>query len=700
MYELIKRNTPLIADKFTLQICQSNNGNSFYEISSHEGKILIKANDKISLAMGYYEYLKKYCKVNLSHCGNTEINVDSAPLPESTTLHSFSQQKRAYLNYCTLGYSMRSWKWDSWEKELDFMAMNGINMPLSVVGTEAVMFYTLCDFGLSEDEALSFIAGPSYYPWQMMTNLDSFMPIMDKKYIDSRLELGRKILSRQLELGMTPIQQGFAGHIPQKLAEKLGSKNVLHLPTWCGFPGTCQLDPLDENFTKFGTALLEKQKKLLGAHHYYACDPFHENEPPVDGDEYLRDVGATISKMYTDFDTESIWVMQGWSLREQIVKAVSKNRLLILDLDGSKSELHKGFWGYSFLCGTLHNFGDRNSLHGSIKLLGDNQYAIKKKKYPSEIGTGIFMEGFYQNPLYYDLAFDVITKDDAVDIDTWLCDYAQRRYGSDEKCLKDAVFALYNSCYCEKCIGRETSSIICARPSTTHHHTAPNDHVELRYDNQVLFSALTSLLKAEKAEKDGYFFDICDILRQVLSNKAKEVYFAIIDCFSKNDKYGFEKNTKLFCDILLCCDDILATRPELTLDEHIRQAMDNACCDEHKEGFRKNEITLLTIWGPFENNELFDYAWKEWAGLIRYYYLPRWEMFFEELRKCFGEDIAHISTTPFNHNERNDYETTDFQKKMRDFEFSFIESYTPKESSKLSTLSAVKKAVAIFGDII
>lgn len=699
MQQLVKRNTPLIANKFSF-IIEAKDGKNYYEISSDGRKILIKANDKISLAMGYYAYLKEYCGVNISHCGNETATVTDAPLPEKPIYHSFSQKKRAYLNYCTLGYSMRSWKWEQWEREIDFMAMNGINMPLSVVGTEAVMFYTLCDFGLSEEEALGFIAGPSYYPWQMMTNLDSFMPIMDKKYIDARLELGKKIISRQTELGMTPIQQGFAGHIPLALAEKLGSKKVLHLPTWCGFPGTCQLDPLDENFTKFGRALLEKQKELLGSYHYYACDPFHENEPPVEGDAYLHDVGTTISKMYTDFDSESTWVMQGWSLREQIVKAVSKERLLILDLDGSKSELHEGFWGYSFLCGTLHNFGDRNSLHGSIKLLADNQYAIKKEKYPSEIGTGIFMEGFYQNPLYYDLAFDVITRDEPINLDLWLRDYAKRRYGSDEQCVIDAVLALYKSCYCEKCIGRETSSIICARPSTTHYHTAPNDKVELRYDNKVLFSALTSLLKAEKANKDGYFFDICDIARQVLSNKAKEVYFAVMDSFRKNDKDSFEKNAKLFCDILLVCDDILSTRRELTLDEHIIAAINNACCDEHKEVFRKNEITLLTIWGPFENNELFDYAWKEWAGLIRYYYLPRWEMFFSELRSCFGEEIAHISTTPFNHNERNDYETTAFQKKMRDFEFRFIETYEIKEQTTKSTLFEVKRAVSLLEGII
>lgn len=700
MQSLIKRNTPQIAECFIFETENRYDNKSFYEISASADKILIKGDNKISLAMGYYAYLKKHLGVNIAHCGNLSFTADNAPLPQEVTLHTFSQQKRVYLNYCTFGYSMRSWGWEEWEKELDFMAMNGINMPLTVVGYEAVLFYTLCDFGLSEEKALSFIAGPSYYPWQMMTNLDSFMPIPDKKFIDNRLELGKKILERELELGMTPIQQGFAGHIPEELGRILGSKTLQQLPTWCGFPGTFQLDPLDECFQKVGTALLEKQKELFGAYHYYASDPFHENEPPVDGDRYLADVGKAISKMYTSFDKDSVWVMQGWSLREQIVKAVEKDKLLILDLDGSKSILHDGFWGYNFVCGTLHNFGDRNSLHGSIKLLADNQYAIRKVKYPHEIGTGLFMEGFFQNPLYYDLAFQVITSDEAIDVDEWLCDYAKRRYGSDEACLKDAVYKLKDSCYSENCTGRETSSIIAARPSTTHYHTAPNDVVKLRYDNKKLLEALAHLLKSEKANKDGYLFDICDIARQVLSNKAKDVYFSIMESFNKNDKEEFEKQIKLFEDILLSVDRLLATRPELTLDKHIEDAKKNSCCKEHEDVFVKNEITLLTVWGPFENNELFDYAWKEWAGLVRYYYLPRWQLFFSALLDNFGKDITHISTTPFNHNERNDYETTDFQKKLRDFEFNFIDTYKPTSASEEDTLSVVKELFEKYNEII
>ena len=41
-------------------------------------------------------------------------------------------------------------------KEIDFMAMNGINMPLTPIGSEAVWYETLQEFNFTKKEALSY----------------------------------------------------------------------------------------------------------------------------------------------------------------------------------------------------------------------------------------------------------------------------------------------------------------------------------------------------------------------------------------------------------------------------------------------------------------------------------------------------------------------------------------------------------------
>lgn len=693
MQELIKRNTPEIADRFALEIEDRREGKSFYEIEARDGKIVLRGDCKISLAMAYYRYLKDCCNVNLAHCGNDRIgNITDAPLPNGKTVRIIEQDKRAYMNYCTFSYSARWWDWERWEREIDYMAMRGINMPLSIVGYEAVLFYTLRDLGYTDDGALNFISGPAYFPWQLMGNLDSYFSLTDKGYVDKRLELGKKIINRELELGMTPIQQGCSGQVPSTILRVLPRTNAYNVPSWCGFPVTYQIDPLDRNFKKFGLALLEKQRQLFGAHHYYACDPFHENKPPIKGDKYLQNVGKAISELYTSFDSQAVWVMQAWSLREQIVKAVDKDKLLILDIDGSKCEATDGFWGYNFISGTLNNFGDRNTLHGSIDALAENKFTKEKEKYPNIVGTGLFMEGIFQNPLYFDLASDMLTRSDRPELDTWLKAYARRRYGSDEECLFEAVKGMHETCYSKSCTGRETASIICARPAYEQRHTAPNDVFELRYDNKKLLDALENLLKAQHADTDGYRFDVCDLTRQVLSNYAKELYKSSIRAFDSKNIALFEKSVNAFVRLLEDVDRLLMTRPELTLGEHVRQANAYACTDKDRQNFELNELYMLTIWGPARSSQLYDYyAWKEWGGMIKTLYLPRWYSFFEQMAIDFKKRKCTFTATKRRHNDREDFDGTSFYRSVEKFENKWLSTYKPEQPSEEDTLEVARE---------
>lgn len=53
--------------------------------------------------------------------------------------------------------------------------------------------------------------------------------------------------------------------------------------------------------------------------------------------------------------------MQAWSLREPIVKAVPKDELLILDLNGGRCQQDSAYWGYPAVAGNLHNFGEEST---------------------------------------------------------------------------------------------------------------------------------------------------------------------------------------------------------------------------------------------------------------------------------------------------------------------------------------------------
>ena len=136
---LIERVTPGYSEQFNFRIIPSG-GNDVYGWKSSGGKVELQGNNTISLAVAYYNYLKEYCKVNMSWCGDQMDLPDSLPLPAEEFNGTINAKWRVYLNYCSFSYSAAWWDWERWQRELDFMAMNGINMPLSIVGLEGVWY--------------------------------------------------------------------------------------------------------------------------------------------------------------------------------------------------------------------------------------------------------------------------------------------------------------------------------------------------------------------------------------------------------------------------------------------------------------------------------------------------------------------------------------------------------------------------------
>ena len=105
------------------------------------------------------------------------------------------------------------------------------------------------------------------------------------------------------------------------------------------------------------------------------------------GKAYLSKVGRAIDELYRSFRPDSIWVMQSWSLRKAIVKAVPKERLLILDLNSAQRQGDERVLGLPLCSGELHNFGGKNSLHGDLEAAASFSYRKQQKKHPNLTGA-------------------------------------------------------------------------------------------------------------------------------------------------------------------------------------------------------------------------------------------------------------------------------------------------------------------------
>ncbi len=670
--ELIERVVPGYSNQFNLEIILAENDKDVFEIEQHEGKVILRGNNQVAIASALNWYLKYTCRVHQSWCGEQMNLPEELPLPEAKTRKVIDAEYRVLFNYCTFNYSASWWDWERWQKEIDFMAMNGINMPLSVIGLEGVWYNTLLKFDFTDEEARSFLVGPAYFAWQWMTNIQSHGGPLPKKWIDTHVELGQKIVNRQLELGMKPIQQGFTGYVPREFIEKFSDANILQERDWCDLEGTAQLDPLDPLFKKFGRAFMDEQKKMFGAHGSYAADPFHEGHPPKETTEYMNAVGNAIYELMTEFDPDALWAMQAWSIRKDIATVVPKGKLLVLDLNGEKWKSSEHYWDYDFVAGNLHNFGGRINMHGDLELLASNQYQKAKEKAPNATGTGLFMESIIQNPVYYDLAFEMALHTDSVDLTTWLGDYATRRYGTTSEKANKAWQLLFEGPYRPGTNGVENSSILAARPSLTHKKSGPNDGLDIPYDPQKVIDALELLLgESDKMNaSDGYRFDIVDLQRQVLTNLGQEIDKKVTEAYFNKDLNTFKLHSSRFIELMKDADNVVGTRAEYSFGKWVADARSWGGNEEESDLYEYNASLLVTQWG----GNIFDYSWREWSGLISNYYLPRWEKYFAMLQKHLENGTEYTDENLPQTHGRIALQANDFYAKLDQWEKNWIKS--------------------------
>lgn len=70
--------------------------------------------------------------MSLSHNGDNLHDLPSLPeVAPSVTVRSPFRYRYA-LNYCTYNYTYSFYDWNDWERELDWMALNGVNLMLAL----------------------------------------------------------------------------------------------------------------------------------------------------------------------------------------------------------------------------------------------------------------------------------------------------------------------------------------------------------------------------------------------------------------------------------------------------------------------------------------------------------------------------------------------------------------------------------------
>ena len=272
-------------------------------------KIRITGNNDNSLAVGLNYYLKHIAGVHVSWllCEPVELPV-KFPIPLETIRKEALVKDRFFLNYCTYGYTMPWWKWPQWERFIDWMALNGINMPLAITGQEAVWYEVWKEFGMTDQEIRSYFSGPAHLPWHRMANLDGFGGPLPMSWLEGQKELQQQIVTREREFNMTPVLPAFAGHVPKRFAEMHPEADIQQLSAWCGFEPTYFLNSADPLFPKIQKSFMDKEISLFGTDHIYGVDPFNEMDPPSWEPDYLANVSQNIYTSLQHADPAARWL--------------------------------------------------------------------------------------------------------------------------------------------------------------------------------------------------------------------------------------------------------------------------------------------------------------------------------------------------------------------------------------------------------
>ncbi|MBV8389145.1 MAG: alpha-N-acetylglucosaminidase [Mucilaginibacter sp.] len=645
-YALIKRVIPQRAASFAIEQLQTE-GKDAFEIESKGGRIVLRGSNGVSVASALYYYLNQYC-----HCQVT-WNGTNLKLPQKLPVLTHKIHKatpysyRYYLNYCTYNYSMSWWDWDRWQKEIDWMAMHGINMPLALTGQEYTWYKVYKNMDFSDEDLKSFFCGPAYFAWFWMGNLDGWGGPLPVSWMESHRDLQQKILKRERELGMKPILQSFTGHVPASFSKYFPASKLKRTNWHNGFDDTYLLDTEDPMFAKIGQKFIEEQTKLYGTDHLYSADTFNENEPPTDDPDYLAALSKRVYQAINIADIKGIWVMQGWLFYSDrkfwkqpqikaLLNAVPDDRMIVLDLAAEIQPVWRqtdAFYGKPWIWNMLHNFGGNIVMFGRMNGVADGPAnALKDPASKKMEGIGLTMEAIEQNPVLYELMTANTWQNEPINLDEWIKQYQLNRYGSVNKYTAQAWRTLRNTVYSGGTIIRDGSeSIITGRPTLDSNTVWTR--TTLNYKPKGFLPAWDAMINAipSCSNSDGFRYDLVDVTRQALANCALPLQKKWVDAYRQKNVPDFDKFSTQFLELISDMDRLLATRKDFLLGLWIADARSQSNNKTEQDIYEHNARDLITLWGD-ENSPLHEYSCRQWSGLLNDFYKVRWEKYFAQIK--------------------------------------------------------------------
>ncbi len=631
----------------------AKDGCDFYEVSEREGKIIIKANNGISFARGFNEYLRKCCGYSIGILSTSGKLPLTPPGVDGVLKSKSSFRYRYFFNYCTFSYTYAYDNWADWEKTLDYLMLSGYNLILNPVGLEGVWKQVLEKLGYKKEDVEKFICGPSFYAWQWMHNLSGWGGGAPGEWYDFRIKLAGKINNRLQSMGAEIVAPGYIGQVPDDFENYFPESAVVRQGEWFGFTRPGFIMPDDPNYEKISGLFYGELLKIKGGEliSYFSADPFHEG-----GRREGIDIKSFALKNFNrmrDFSKEAVWVLQEWGEpKTELIECIPEGGILLLSLSADKKDINKTEMTVPWCYCAVNNFGGQDSLSGAAYESLVNPFLYLEKENSNIAGIGYMPESVNCSELMFYIYAENSFGSKQENIKDFISRYAKERYGSENERIINTLSEVFNKVYSVKeNYGNESG--LCARPSREVKRVSSWARECLPYLNQSVLLEFTEAMLSEYENLEnygGYRNDLLQAARQLINNLSWYFIEMIKISIENKDADSLSENGRELLSLFDLQPALVGTDKSHLLGTWLEKAKRFGKNSSEKAYFEWNARIQITLWGDKGESSdwLRDYAAREWQGMLEDFYKPRWERFISRYEMAIRSGKEPEKWSPYN----------------------------------------------------
>lgn len=632
--EALLRLLPHHAEQFRLRALE---GAERFRVTGSAGRIEVAGTSPAVQLTGVHWYLKYVCRAHITWSGSRTDLPRRLPAPHRPLERSATVPHRFVCNDTHDGYTAPYADWPRWERLLDVLALHGCNEVLVTPGQEAVYHRLLMDFGYTDTEARTWLPAPSHQPWWLLQNMSEYGGPLSPGLIAKRAALGRSIADRMRELGMRPVLPGYFGTVPDGFATRNPGARVVPQGTWNGLRRPDWLDPRTGSFTDVAASFYRHQGELFGEVGHFKMDLLHEGGTP--GDVPVADAARAVEASLHKARPGATWVILGWrsNPRPALLDAIDTDRVLIVDglsdLD-TVTDREKEWGGAPYAFGTIPNFGGRTTIGANTDRWTARFTAWRDRPGSALAGTAYMPEAAERDPAALELFSELAWREETIDREAWLAQYAQIRYGGEDRSARAAFSALAATAYrLTSTDGRPYDSLFCHRPGMTSSITTAFDPAGF----DTAFAALLGV-RPSLRDSDSYRHDLTDLARQALANRSRTLQPALRAAYADKDVDGFRAIAALWLKLMRLSDTMAGCHRSFLLGPWLEDAKRLATDPDEAVELERTARALITTWADrAAADRIGNYANRDWHGLIRDVHLPQWQSYLDELATALAE---------------------------------------------------------------